>query len=227
MAVELLDFPVTLFLSRRSAGDMGPTSRANHPEREALLGTLGIQPERLRMVRQIHSRIVRRAGPSVAVGDGLITDDPLEVLGITVADCMPICLYDRRRGVLALLHSGWRGTGIVRNALAAMNGVYGSKPQDVVAGLGPSIGACCYRVDEARGELFSRRFGEASVVRRGEGPYLDLPAANRGLLERAGVPEIRNLHRCTVCDPSLGSFRREGPERFTRMLALATLGSRR
>lgn len=205
---------------------MGPTTQANHPGREALLGILGIRPEGLRMVRQIHSRIVRPASRSVVVGDGLMTDDPVAVLGITVADCMPICLYDRRRGVLALLHSGWRGTGIVRNALAAMNGFYGSKPQDVVAALGPSIGACCYRVDEARGELFSRRFGEVSVVRRADGPYLDLPAANRVLLERAGVSKIRNLHRCTVCDPSLGSFRREGPDRFTRMLALATLGPR-
>lgn len=206
---------------------MGPTIEANHPGREALLGTLGIRPERLRMVRQIHSRIVRPASPSVTVGDGLMSDNPDDVLGITVADCMPICLYDRRRGVLALLHSGWRGTGIVRNALAAMNGSYGTKPQDVVAALGPSIGACCYRVDDARGELFSRRFGEATVVRRADGPYLDLPAANRGLLERAGVPEIRNFHRCTSCDTSLGSFRREGPEHFTRMLALATLGLRR
>jgi polyphenol oxidase len=206
---------------------MGPTIQASHPEREALLGTLGLEPKRLRMVRQIHSRIVRRAGPTLAAGDGLMTDQPEDVLGVTVADCMPICLYDRRRGVLALLHSGWRGTGIVRNALAAMNGIYGSKPEDVVAALGPSIGACCYRVDKDRAGLFSRRFGEASVVRRTDGPYLDLPAANRALLERAGVQEIRNLHRCTVCDHSLGSFRREGPERFTRMLALATLGPRR
>ncbi len=206
---------------------MGPTSRPNHPVREALVGSLGFGTKRLRMVRQIHSRIVRPAASSVRVGDGLTTDDPRDVLAITVADCMPICLYDGARGVLALLHSGWRGTGIVRNALAAMEGLYGSRPGDIVAALGPSIGSCCYRVDEERFALFARRFGETAVVRRDDGPYLDLPAANRRLLEAAGVGEVRDLHRCTACDRSLGSFRREGPERFTRMLALATLGPRR
>ncbi len=206
---------------------MGPTIRPNHSAREALVESLGLGAQQLRMVRQIHSRIVRRVASSVPAGDGLMTDDPKDLLAITVADCMPICLYDGKRGVLALLHSGWRGTGIVRNALSAMEGVYGSRPRDIVAALGPSIGACCYRVDDARGELFSHRFGEESVVRRNDGPYLDLPAANRRLLKAAGVREIRDLHRCTACDPSLGSFRREGPERFTRMLALATLGPRR
>ena len=233
--LEKLDFPIPLFLSTRYAGDLGPSWLEEHPTREDYLRRLGIDPIRLRRVRQIHSRIVRplfsgsAPGPgptdvgSTPVGDGMVTDNPADVLSVTVADCMPICLYDARRGVLALLHSGWRGTGIVRNALRVMAGRYGTKPGDVVAGLGPSIGVCCYRVDDARSALFARRFGMSAVDRREDGPYLDLRRANICLLEEAGIGEVRDSHRCTVCDRTLGSFRREGAERFTRMLALATL----
>lgn len=232
---EKLDFPVPFVLSRRYAGDLGPSWREDHPERERYLRRLGIEPPRLRRVRQIHSRIVRplfsgaTPGPgttaesSAPVGDGIVTDDPADVLSVTVADCMPVCLYDSRRGVLALLHSGWRGTGILRNALQLMAGRYGTRPGDVVAGLGPSIGVCCYRVDDARGELFARRFGASAVEQRADGPYLDLRRANIKLLESAMVGQIRDSHRCTVCDHTLGSYRREGAQGFTRMLALATL----
>ncbi len=231
LPLERYDFPVTFFLTVREAGDMGPSWRHPHPDREALMATLtgpsGGTPG-LAMVRQIHSRIVRRVdgideASQLRPGDGMITDNPGVVLGITVADCMPICLYDSTRGVLALLHSGWRGTGIVRNALAVMESVYGTKPSDVESGLGPSIGACCYAVDADRGTLFARRFGPDAVVHREGGVYLDLPAANRSLLQAAGVGRILDFHRCTACNPRYGSYRREGPQRFTRMLAIASL----
>jgi copper oxidase (laccase) domain-containing protein len=138
-----------------------------------------------------------------------------------------VFLYDTETGAYALLHSGWKGTGIVLNALSMMTRLWGTRPAGLAALLGPCIRPCCYRVDEGRAALFEAEFGGSSgayplgpVVRRSaEGPALDLQAANARLLSGAGVRNLSYCVDCTFTDPRLGSFRREGPA-YTRMLAL-------
>jgi len=141
-------------------------------------------------------------------------------LTVTVADCLPIFLVDTVTGAFGLVHSGWKGTGIVVDAVAAMTARHGTRPQDVVATIGPGIGACCYRVPEERAALFAERFGAAAVTRDlGPEPRLDLRAANAALLREAGVSEIGVVTECACCSPRLGSFRRQGPESYTLMCA--------
>ena len=213
------------WISLKRAGDMGDSSHRDHPNRIRFLRSLGFRPDRpVYSCRQVHSKtLVEVTDQSVKVlseieADGLITRRRDAVLAVTVADCLPVFLVDRRRGAFALLHSGWRGTGIVVQALQRMQERYGSRPSQIAVSIGPGIGSCCYRVEEERYVKFRDRFGEKSVLRTETGYYLDLAAANAELLKDLGVGEIHVCRTCTACTPRLSSFRRDGPA-FAHMLA--------
>ena len=131
--------------------------------------------------------------------DALVTASPEVVLAILTADCVPIVLHDPVAGVLACVHAGWRGTvaGVTAAAVAAMRGL-GTRPSDVVAGIGPAIGADRYQVGPDVHEAVSRSFGPAAPAFIRPDPsapdrwLLDLPSAARHALREAGVrgPQI-------------------------------------
>ncbi len=220
--VETAHGLLNMVLSLRNAGDMGPSADFTNERRTRFFDLHGIEPQRVIGLRQVHSKTVYYAENSSSFigkeGDGLFTDNPRTVLGVTVADCLPIFLVDSAAGRFGVVHSGWKGTGIVLAALENMNRVSGS-PIDVI--IGPGIGSCCYSVDEQRADQFRKSFGPGSVV-PGPPPRLDLRAANLTLLSGAGqaVRTVTVTSNCTACTPFLGSFRREGPQHFTRMIAL-------
>jgi hypothetical protein len=209
-------------LTRR--GD--PTRMGDSRYRARLFAALGVESGLVRCVRQVHSRTVVRIdgtespdGP-FAEADGMVTDQADLLLTVTVADCLPIFLADRRTGAFALVHSGWKGTGIALEAIRLMASAYGTRATDLAVTIGPGIGPCCYTVPAERYELFRARFGPRAVQREPDGgPRLDLRAANEVLLEREGVGQVTTIADCTSCNPLLGSFRREGAAAFTRMLA--------
>jgi len=229
---------LTGFVSLRTAGDMrepGPLSD--------LVGQVGIAPGRLRRVVQVHSRRVvadatgRRLAPPAgrqsqvaAAGwapvpaDGLIAGPRSAAAGVTLmvtaADCVPI-LMAAPGGAYALLHSGWRGTGIVAAAVDGLRRHFAVAPSSLSVVLGPAIGACCYQVDADRYRLFRDRYGSAAV-RRGNGTRrcLDLHAANAILLRRLGVRDIRAVAECTSCSSRLHSSRRDGGGRRCRLMAV-------
>lgn len=179
----------------------------------ALLATEGSHPEALDLWR----------------GDGIITSSRL-VPVVTVADCLPIFLYDEKTGCRGVLHSGWKGTGIVVHALKLAEKKYDAKACDFSVVIGPHIHSCCYQVEEERIEYFTSHFGSSCIIPPNN---LSLSQANVNLLLEAGVPDDNILccTDCTCCDPRLGSFRRETcglPEtmsleerlkRFTTMMA--------
>jgi len=214
-------------LSLKSAGDMGRSDaepRPFLPERAEFLRSAGLEGYRVYACRQVHSQAVLAVGGQSPEeldrlqADGLVTDRPGVLLTATVADCLPIYLADPRRGVIGLLHSGFRGTGIVEQAVTLLEQAYGCAPRDLWVTIGPGIGSCCYRVDGERAALFRSRFGECAVRRQGEHPHLDLRAANLALLARLGVRRVTVVRDCTACAPQLASFRRDGAP-FVRMLA--------
>ncbi len=173
---------------------MGPSGGSISDGRLAVLRELSIEPDRFVSLRQIHSRTIYRV-TSVPEqygreGDGMLGDNPDFVFGVTVADCMPIYIRDEATGAFALLHSGWRGTGIVDRALQLMRQDYGTRPGDVTVILGPAIGVCCYRVDGPRAQLFAREWGEESVRYGEDGVYLDLLTANVRMLTRRAVGHV-------------------------------------
>lgn len=222
------------FLSLLAAGDMGFGDDGNGERRRLWLRRVGFDPEYAISPDLVHSRVVLDvAGPADARGreaDGLVSSgDPLtrrNCLVMTVADCMPIFIHDTASGAYGLLHSGWKGTGILEEAMGLMARRYGTRGRDVSAVFGPRIGPCCYVVDEDRARLFAGEFGEAAVSwpvegEAGEGgrPRLDLVGANIGIAERLGLGSVHVVKACTCCGDGFGSFRRQGPLAFTRMAA--------
>jgi polyphenol oxidase len=226
--------PIAL-LSFASLGDMkfgDPRCAAN---RERFLHGAGIDPSNVRGLELVHSRTVlflsqdddpallaRREGGA----DGLLLRNPGLAASVTVADCMPIWILDRESGAFGVLHSGWRGTGIIATAIRLIAERFGSEPSSIAVILGPAIGPCCYEVSEERKASFSAEFGEGCVVRRGGADFLDLRSANISLAERNGIGNLLSIEACTSCDKRLGSYRREGSARFTRMLAVCGRVSR-
>jgi YfiH family protein len=173
-------------------------------------------------VRQVHSGVVHviREGDgapegrlqtaerkAVLEGDGLITDVRGVLLGVGTADCVPVLVVDVEKRVVGAFHAGWRGTvaRIVERGVARMAEEYGSRVEDLVAAVGPSIGACCYTVGEEVRSEFGQGFGYArELFETGTddgGIRLDLWEANRRQLLDAGVDEgrIALVGECTAC----------------------------
>ncbi len=154
--------------------------------------------------------------------DGLVTDEKNIVLTTFYADCVPLYFVDPVRAVIALAHAGWRGCvrQIGIKTLQKMCDEYGTKPQDVLVGIGPSIGACCFQVDAPVVHEFEKNIPFAAdyiVPDSVEGKYkIDMQAIHKRLLMEASVPEenIEMAHICTKCNPNeFFSHRAMGNER--------------
>jgi polyphenol oxidase len=174
--------------------------------RRRLCETVGADPERLALNRQVHAATVNRAeaGERTKDGDGLWTDEPDMPMLAFSADCLPIAVA-RVKGNpgLALLHAGRMGLleGIVEAGVAALGG------GPIEAIVGPGIGPCCYEVGEDILAAYQARFGPG-VVR---GRNLDLWTAAEDALSGAGVEAIQRVDVCTACDDRFFSHRRDGP----------------
>ena len=211
-------------LSLNCAGDMGLDRPDSIKNRNVLLERLGVSPGSCAALYQVHSKKVREIeSPGKfpdGEGDGLFTSNDAVYLSITVADCLPVALFSEKPFCYGLLHSGWKGTGIVQNFIDRITASPGVPPETLNAVIGPGIGPCCYHVDEKRAEFFRDTWGADTVQTRNGRSYLDLPAANINILHRAGVNNITLVENCTCCNSQFGSFRRQGADHFTRMVAL-------
>lgn len=184
--------------------------------------SLGVGVGSLVMVKQVHGRrvLVVRPGeplPEDRSADAIVSTDPSRVIAVRVADCVPILLADRQGRAVAVIHAGWRGTcaGIAGETVQALADE-GVAPADLIAAIGPSIGACCYQVDDRVRTTFLGMTPEAASWFTDDGPghwRLDLWAANADQLESAGVPaaSISQSHLCTFDRAAdFFSYRREG-----------------
>jgi YfiH family protein len=146
-------------------------------------GFFGVTPDRIVCAQQTHTanvRIVTEADAGKGVTrdrdytdvDGIITDIPGLVLFTSHADCTPLYFYDPVRRVIALAHSGWKGTvaRIGAVTIRRMQEVFGCRPQDIHAAIGPSICVDCYEVSEDVAEAFRECFGSGSVNGSVNGP---------------------------------------------------------
>lgn len=204
-------------------------------------------------IRQIHSSVIAIAkqaesGP-VCGGDGLITDRPGLLLGVMTADCTPVLVADPRRKVVAAFHAGWRGTvkRIVESGIGRMQLEFGSRPDDLIAAIGPGIGPCCYAVGEEvlsefrsqfvyADQLFHEVYDDDPVKRKypmlfltqrapGHSPtgpalHLNVTEANRRQLLDAGLKpaSIKMAGGCTQCQPELYFSHRGQQGRAGRMM---------
>lgn len=167
--------------------------------RRRVLAALGVDPERLATAGQIHGT---RVSEATAAGlhtetDALLTRETGLAIAVSGADCLPLALCSG--SVVAVAHSGWRGTveGMPGAVLRAALESSAASAADAYVYLGPCIGPCCYVVDED----VARYFPEAAIVRRGADVYADIALAARLQLEAAGVPagQILDPPACTSC----------------------------
>lgn len=136
--------------------------------------------------------------------DTLLTDEPGVPILLRYADCTPVMLYDPRHRALAVIHSGWRGTvaGAIPAAISAMAKAFETRPADLVAGIGPAIGPCCYEVGDEVVEAVRSTFREPErlLPRNGNARrHFDLWSANRAWLLEAGVRQVEVAECCTAC----------------------------
>jgi YfiH family protein len=168
-----------------------------------------IPPPDVVTLHQIHSaRVVSNRGAASRQenADALVENTPGVAIGVKTADCVPVLLADPVRRAVAAIHAGWRGTArsIVQAAIRSMGTEFGTRPEDIHAAIGPSIGPCCYEV----GPDVASQFG---VVANGR-VYLNLPYLNARQLEGAGVlaDNISTSSECTRCNSDeYHSFRRD------------------
>jgi len=149
---------------------------------------------------------------AVADCDALITDRKGVVLTVLTADCVPVLLYDKKKKIVAAVHAGWKGTKekIVVKTVKKMIDVFKSEPSDIIAGIAPSIGQCCYEVGEDVAKYF---FDMPKAFHQNKEKYmLDLPYINQQQLLEAGVKEehIEMSGICTACESErFFSYRKE------------------
>lgn len=162
----------------------------------------------IRIVEADHGTLATDRGRAVLRGDALMTDVPGLLLGIQTADCVPVLLADRRLRAVAAFHAGWRGTvaRIVERGVGLMRLRYGSRPEDLVAAIGPAIASCCFAVGDEVRRAFDSQFAYApELFRTAEAPtpqlYADLFEANRRQLLDAGLlpSNITVTGECSAC----------------------------
>ena len=205
--------------------------------------------------RQVHSDLVHFIAdvpePGLT-GDGLITRTPGLLLAILTADCLPVILVDTKRRAVGVFHAGWRGTvkRIVEKGVGEMQRMFGTRPRDIKAAIGPGVHGCCYSVGpevrtqfESQFEYGSKLFREVEesdpvrekypllfLTARAPGHselpkkiFLDLVEANRRQLLSVGVPakNIGASPLCTSCHADLLFSYRAEKGVTGRMMAVA------
>jgi YfiH family protein len=248
------DAPGELNLGFTAADDLQTVLRNRQLFAEAVTGDPATP---LVALKQIHSTRMVLAGeadltrerPSKA--DALMTDEPGLLVGIQTADCIPVLLADRKRHAVAAFHAGWRGTvnRIVESGIGRMRLQFGSQPEDLVAAIGPGIGACCYSVGEEVLSSFESQFSYARELFRevydsdpvrtrypmlfltqrapghseiGPSLHLNLVEANRRQLLAAGLKprSIKLIGGCTSCQQELFFSHRGSQGHAGRMLSV-------
>jgi polyphenol oxidase len=190
-----------------SVGD----DRSNNIENRArMFSAFGRPVDSLFDVWQVHSTTLivadqpRPLDEPHQKADIIMTNRPEITLFMRFADCVPIFLFDPVQNAISLVHAGWKGSAakIAAIAVKAMTDIYGCNPQNILAGIGPSIGPDHYEVREdvllpireafnsQSDELFSKRNGKVC---------LNLWKTNQLALEEAGVRNIQTAEICTAC----------------------------
>lgn len=181
--------------------------------RNAFFSSLGLDPAKVALQKQVHSDILTYVdkGGEYGESDAMITDKPGIGLAISAADCTPLFLFDTKQKIICGIHSGWKGTvnQIVPKVLATLSMNYGVNAENLIAYIGPSISAMNYQVGEEVASLFPEKF----ILHHQGSLYADVAGLNYEYLIQGGVSptSIQCSQLCTyACKDLLHSYRRDG-----------------
>jgi YfiH family protein len=194
----------------------GLNKKRGNENRQALSNSLTVPWTHITTVKQVHGNQIKvmsqshgkQAGHRSELdeheeADALVTDRQGLCIMILTADCVPILLYDPTQKVVGAVHAGWKGTllNIAGKAVEVFADHFHSKPEDIMAGIGPSIGPCCFEVGPEVCQQFSKSHGSAHIIpgTNGGKEKIDLWGANATQLMDAGVLEshIEHANLCT------------------------------
>jgi len=193
-------------------GVIGFFTTSSDPQDEMLLSIFNMKALCLAQQRHTDRIIIVNNCSNREIADGLITEQKGLLLGIKVADCLPVLIYARR--FIAAIHAGWRGTAkaILAKAIDMLQWL-GAKPEELFIAFGPSIRGCCYTVgNEVVDALRKVTPTEDFVITEEDSIKVDLLKANMAQAIDKGVPEhnIWVSHECTYCSGQrFFSFRRD------------------
>lgn len=179
--------------------------REDQEEWTAVAASLGVTLPRLLLLKQVHGTHVAVARTQDAVAwqrpeaDAIVSSNPEVAIGVRVADCAPVLLFDPATNVAGAVHAGWRGTaaGAAAAAVGALRDTFGSRPHDLTAAIGPCLARCCGEVGPDVLAAFRRGGADAASMEawftpgRGDRSFLDLERANRDQLVGAGLDPAR------------------------------------
>lgn len=140
------------------------------------------------------------------IADAVITKETGILLGVQVADCVPILLYEKTKGIIGAIHAGWRGTAeaILKKTIKVVIERFVCSEDNIYIALGPAIRWCCYQVDFDVLKAVSHATGPGDYsINKGDKRCLDLPQANKYQALSVGIPE-KNIwlsEECTFCNP--------------------------
>jgi YfiH family protein len=232
------------FASLSFSVSVGDTPEAVAENLRRASEVLELRRDRIFFLSQVHGRerhwLDGEQTPEQVLGlrgDITLSSSPEIGCAVRTADCPAVLIADRRRRVVAAVHSGWRGT-VLRAVESAVAELRASGAEDLIAAVGPCIERCCFEVgaDVAAELAAASSLGERAVLRdpppettkqrtTGSGLYVDLRAILAAQLSDAGVTEVDQVEGCTMCDAELfHSYRRDGPK-SGRMLAAIVGGS--
>lgn len=198
------------FNINRYCGDSEEAIRNN---RWALCLMLGIDDDRLVMPHQVHETKVAQVDEAfyslnaderreaLEGVDALMTNLKGVCIGVSTADCIPVLLYDPEKRAVCAVHAGWRGTvkRIVEKAIEAMTETYGTRPQQLLAQIGPGIHLESFEVGDEVYEAFAQAgFDMPAISRLLQKWHIDLPECNRLQLLAAGL-QPQNINVSPVC----------------------------
>ena len=223
--------------SRRQDGNMslcyGDTQGALE-NRKNFLSVIGIDYRSLTCAKQVHGTNVvyvteanKGSGAldydsSISEADGFLTDKKNLPIAILTADCLSVFVYDPARPAVGILHAGWRGTekNICSKGIMLMQDKFGSRPDELLIGFGPSIRACCCKMEND----FKSNFPFGLINRNGS-VYMDIALINTRQLVSCGVKQS-NIFDPKLCTSSENkdffSFRKEAQE-AGRMISVIML----
>jgi len=191
-------------------GSVGDDPARVAENRERVFNSMGRDPATIHDVWLVHSTNIvyadtpRSLHEPSARADIIFTDNPNVSLFMRFGDCVPILLHDPKKKIIGIAHAGWMGTmrGVVDSAIQGMQSHYGCKPENIIAGIGPSIGVDHYEVGADVISQFQEKYNHDAdqvLQTRNGSTFLDLWTANAIQLKNAGVEQIQVSGVCTAC----------------------------
>ena len=178
--------------------------------------------------KQTHSNTVHIVDDNYtngSIGDALITNIPNKPLIIKIADCVPIILYDKENKVIAVVHSGWKGTleNITINAINTMMSIFNSKKENIHVYIYPSIRQCHFEVEEDVYSLFKNKINNIDkyTIKKDIKYYIDLQSIIKDELKEIGITNIIDTNICTYCNHDIyHSYRYNHTDKRNILLAM-------